>query len=259
VCARPDLTSLRPSRSLSPGPLTAAVGTEATSRPTRREDDRAAQRLARSRRPHLAQPLDLGPTTALPLQAPVAPLDPSEAATRSLSPIPHEAEADAAVDADASHVSPMLADSGRDDANHGRCHRRRRADVVSGGNGKDGRGVSWGALEKTGHPSRRCQAIERLHVQVVDALASGLTELLLDHVEVVRTPDHCDPLLGAEVEPGRIRGLDLGRNHRLHRPTGRFEKMSVWTEPSVRTLRRVGVGPPCGAGWATPRPRSRRR
>jgi hypothetical protein len=32
---------------------------------------------------------------------------------------------------------------------------------------------------------------------------------------------------GAEVEPGRIRGLDLGRNHRLHRPTGRFEKMSV--------------------------------
>ena len=95
--------------------------------------------------------------------------------------------------------------------------------------------------------------------QVVDALASGLTELLLDHVEVVRTPDHCDPLLGAEVEPGRIRGLDLGRNHRLHRPTSRFEKMSVWTEPSVRTLRRVGVGPPCGAGWATPRPRSRRR
>ena len=61
--------------------------------------------------------------------------------------------------------------------------------------------------------------------QVVDALASGLTELPLDHVEVVRTPDRCDPLLGAEVEPGRIRGLDLGRNHRLHRPTGRFEKM----------------------------------
>jgi hypothetical protein len=29
--------------------------------------------------------------------------------------------------------------------------------------------------------------------------------------------------------------------------------------PRVRTLRRVGVGPPCGAGWATPRPRSRRR
>ena len=43
--------------------------------------------------------------------------------------------------------------------------------------------------------------------QVVDALASGLTELLLDHVEVVRTPDHCDPSLGAEVEPGRIRGF----------------------------------------------------
>ena len=36
---------------------------------------------------------------------------------------------------------------------------------------------------------------------------------------------------------------------------------SAWagTEPSVRTTRRVGVAPPCGAGWATPRPDSRRR
>src|SRR5512139_2364295 len=33
----------------------------------------------------------------------------------------------------------------------------------------------------------------------------------------------------------------------------------AWAEPTVRTTRRVGVAPPSGAGWATPRPRSLRR
>jgi hypothetical protein len=54
--------------------------------------------------------------------------------------------------------------------------------------------------------TRRHPVRWRLGVRVKARRVPQLTELLLDHVEVVRTPDHCDPLLGAEVEPGRIRG-----------------------------------------------------
>ena len=152
VCARPDLTSLRRSRSLSPG--TAYGSGRSRRRPparARREDDRAARRLELTGRPHLAQPLDLGPLRPLQLQAPVASRDPFEPAARSLRPIPHESEADAAVDADPSHVSRMLAELETDDANHGSLSPptgRRCLDKKQWALGRSAAGPPG----KTGHP-----------------------------------------------------------------------------------------------------------
>ena len=119
--------------------------------PARREDDRAARRLELTGRPHFAQPLDLGPLRPLQLQAPVASRDPFEPAARSLPPIPHESEADAAVDADPSHVSRMLAELETDDANHGSLSPptgRRCLDKKQWALGRSAAGPPG----KTGHP-----------------------------------------------------------------------------------------------------------